>query len=90
MTDTGIKVTLEGRHYLGTPLGIDTFVEQFVSNKVDNWADEIMQLSTIAATQPHAAYAALTHGIAGKWTYMYPTRTIGGISPLLQPLETAI
>jgi hypothetical protein len=40
--------------------------------------------STIALTQPHAAYAAFTHGS------MYISRTIPEIQDLLQPLETAI
>ena len=40
--------------------------------------------STIALTQPHAAYAAFTNGSS------YISRTIPEIQDLLQPLETAI
>ena len=49
---------------------------------------EIERLSTIATTQPHAAYAAFTHGLKHKWTYLI--RTIPDIESLLQPLEDAI
>ena len=34
---------------------------------------------------PHAAF---THGLSSKWSYL--TRTVHGIGPLLQPLETVI
>ena len=48
----------------------------------------IERLSSIATTQPHAAYAAFTHGLTSKWTYL--ARTIPDIEDLLQPLEDAI
>ena len=38
--------------------------------------------------QPHAAYAAFTHGLAGKW--MFLSRTVFGIGHLLTPLEVTI
>ena len=49
---------------------------------------ELENLVTIALTQPHAAHAALTHGLSSKWSFL--TRTIHGIGPLLQSLETII
>ena len=45
-------------------------------------------LTAIIIPQPHAAYATLTHGLSNKWSYL--ARTIHGIGPLLQPLETII
>ena len=42
-------------------------------------------LTTIAKTQPHAAYSALTHGLSSKWTYL--CRAIPNISNLLKPLD---
>ena len=39
-------------------------------------------------TNPQDAYAAFTHGLVNKWSYL--TRTIEHISPLLQPLEESI
>ena len=45
-------------------------------------------LSTIAETQPHAAYATFTKVMIRKWSYL--TRTIPNISTHLQPLEDMI
>lgn len=44
----------------------------------------------VSITQPHAAYAAFTHGLelTSKWTYL--ARTIPDIEDLLQPLECVI
>lgn len=59
-----------------------------MKNKVENWTKELDCLATIAVTQPHAAHEAFTHGLSSKWSYL--TRTVQGIGPLLQPLETVI
>ncbi len=47
-----------------------------------------MRLSAVASSQPHAAYAAFTHGLSSHWTYI--SRTVPDIQDLLSPLETAI
>ena len=52
------------------------------------WTAEVSTLANIAATRPHAAYCAFTHGMVGRW--MYVMRTIPDIGPLFQPLEDAI
>ena len=59
-----------------------------MSCKAAQWAGELRKLSSIADTQPHVAYAALTHGLISKW--MYLTQTIPNIGHLLQPLEDVI
>ena len=46
------------------------------------------RLSSIAVSQPHAAYAAFTHGLTSKWTYL--ARTIPDIDDLFQSLERVI
>ena len=78
--NTGVQVTSEGRPYLGAAIGTDEFVISHVQDKVTNWTKELDNLATIALIQPH------THGLSSKWSYL--TRTIHGISTLLQPLET--
>ena len=60
----------------------------YVHHKVSNWVQEVERLSSIAATQPHAAYAAFTHGLTSKWTYL--ARTIPNLEELFKPLEDAI
>ena len=34
------------------------------------WSDEPKVLTSFATTQPQAAFAAYTHGLAGKWSYL--------------------
>ena len=55
---------------------------------MSEWVNIVDCLSSIAHTQPHAAYAAFTHGLRSKWTYL--TRTIPNIGDLLSPLEDII
>ena len=90
--DTGITVSTEGERYLGGAMGTACFLLQYVERKVDGWVKEIEKLSKFAATQPHAAYAAFTHGLSSRWNYLLRVtdwETLAS-SDLLQPLETAI
>jgi len=48
----------------------------------------LREFLTFAATQPHASYAAFTHGYLPKWNYYF--HTTPNISNLLSPLEFAI
>ena len=86
--DTEIHITTDGMRHLGAALGANSFTKAYVSSKVEGWIAEIMQLSAIASTQPHAAYAAFTHGLSSYWTYI--SRTIPDIQDLFLPLENAI
>ena len=45
-------------------------------------------LAEVADIFPHAAYAAFTHGLFNRWSYLM--RTIPDITDLLQPLEDVI
>ena len=85
---TGVSITQEGKRHLGAALGTIKFIESYVKNKVSEWVHEIEVLSTFAVTQPHAAYAAFTHGLTSRWTFL--ARTTPNIGNLLQPLEEAI
>ena len=53
---------------------------------VDQWANKLRLLSTIATSQPHAAFAAFTHGMSMKWS----SRTVPDIGCNLQVLEDII
>ena len=72
--DTKVKITSEGRPHLGAPLGCPEYVSCFITKKIQQWAKGLKLLSAIASTQPHAAYAAYTHGLTSKWSYL--TRTV--------------
>ena len=85
---TGVSITAEGKRHLGAAIGTNSFVESYVKRKVSGWVHEVQRLSSIAVTQPHAAYAAFTHGQTSKWTYL--AKTIPDIGDLLKPVENAI
>ena len=84
----GVHVTTEGKHHLEAALGSRTFTEEYVSIKVKKWSEEIKCLAKVAVPQPHAAYAAFTHGMSSRWTYLM--RTIPNTLDLLLPNEEAI
>ena len=57
--------------------------------RVAEWTAEVIVLAEFANSQPHAAYAALTHGLIGRWVnQMRVTKQSSSLG--LQPLEDAI
>ena len=85
---TQMVITEEGKKYLGSAIGQQTFIESYVPQKVTIWVDELERLSSIAVTQLHAAFAAFTHGLTSRWTYL--ARTTPNIDGLIKPLEETI
>ena len=85
---TGVGFTQEGKRHLGAALGTNSFVDSYVQKKVSERVREIEQLSSFAVTQPHTTYAAFTHDLSNRWTFL--ARTTPNIGNLLQPLEEAI
>ena len=85
---TGISITDVGKRYLGGALGSQAFLEKFVETKISEWTLEIERLSDFAKSQPHAAFAAFSHGISHRWTYL--TRVLPISGHLLSPLEKVI
>ena len=87
--DTDVKVITGGRPYLraalGAVLGTEEYTQAFMTGKVLQQAGELEQLTTIAHSQSHAAYAAFIHGMTSKWTYF--THTMPGIGSIFCPLK---
>ena len=86
--DLDVRISTEGRPYLGGAIGCTEFVNSFVQQKVAGWVEEITKLAQISTSQPHTAFTAFTHGVSSKWTYL--SRVVPGIAELLQPVEDAI
>ena len=63
---TGMVISTEGEQYLGGAVSTSLFIRLYVKRKVKCWMSELEKLSTIAETQPHAAYAAYTHGLSSN------------------------
>ena len=69
--DTDVHITtIHGKRHLSAALGSKTFTDEYVSNKMQDWTKEIMQLTEVAVSEPHAAYPAFTHGLSSRWTYL--------------------
>ena len=88
--DTGVQVTTEGKVILGSFIGPDDKKDLFVQDKFDSWLGELEELSSIAITQPHAAFCAFTHGVMNKWRYLFGTTGEIADSLAIEPLEEAI
>ena len=86
--DTGVEITSVGNRYLGGTLGVESFLERYICEKVLAWSSEIEQLTSFVRTQPQAAYVAFMHGLSRRWTYL--TRVMPVKDSLLQPLENVI
>ena len=72
--DSGVFITKEGKRHLGAAVGTDSFKTTYVQEKVAVWVRKVERLTHFAATQPYAAYyAAFTHGLASKWTFLAHT-----------------
>ena len=85
---TQVNITTHGHPHLGAALGSKDFIDQFVSDRVQRWTEELLILSDIAKSQPHAAHAAFIHGYMHKFSFL--CRTIPNIEINLQPLEDCI
>ena len=86
--NSGIKITTEGRPVLGAPIGTPEFTANFIEDMVTRWRDELKVLTSFATTQPQAAFAAYTHGLAGKWSYL--SRACSMTEEQLHTLEKGI
>ena len=71
--DTGVQINSTGVRYLGSAVGNESFATTYLAQRVEEWLDELKVLATFARTEPHAAYAALTHGLGSKYTFLMQT-----------------
>ena len=63
-----IIISTQGQKHLGAVLGFRSYLEKYVSEKVDDWVGQVVKLAEFAAAQPQACYAAYTFGFKHKWT----------------------
>ena len=85
---TGINITTEGRPVLGSPCGEEGYCEDYCKTSVKKWVSKVSTLAKFAKTQPHAAFAAFTHGLSSEWIYL--SRSFPSLDQHLQPLEDVI
>ena len=69
-------------------MGSRDFLEDYVSDTVEQWAEEVIKLSEFTNSQPQACFAAYTFGLKHHWTYFM--RTLPDIQELLRSLKDAL
>ena len=85
---TEINITKSGQKYLGGFVGTEEAIHEYVQELVADWVEQLDVLTSIARSEPQAAYAAFTAGFKHKMTYYI--RTIPNIANDLKPLDEKI
>ena len=70
---TGVQILTDGARYLGNAVGGPGFRASYLLDKVNEWLEELKVLTTFALTEPHAAHAALHHGLRSRYTFLIRT-----------------
>ena len=73
---------------MGVFVGSDSYTREYVDNLVKYWNSQLCILSTVAESQPQAAYLAFVSGFKNKLSYFMTT--IPDINKLLIPIEDTI
>ena len=85
---SGIQITPEGRKYLGGYVGTEAGAHKYVGELLEEWLEELKNMTTVAKSEPQAAYSSFTAGFKHKITYFM--RTIKNLSHVLKPLDDFI
>ena len=56
LTNSRVNITAEEKRYLGAVIGSTEYRDEYVKDLVKDWDNQFTILSTIAETQPQAAY----------------------------------
>ena len=80
----GVQV-VTGHRYLGGFIGDCGLRQEFVLDCMDQWCKHIETLSAVAASQPQAAFSAMTKSLQFEWTFIM--RVIRDYGPLFSELE---
>ena len=85
---TGVQFTSEGMRHLGAAIGSQRFKQSYLDKKIKEWIRNVEELAKIAITEPQVAFSAFIQRMQSRWVFV--TRTVEGISELMQPLEDVI
>ena len=69
-------------------MGTEEAIHEYVQELVADWVEQLDVLTSVAKSEPQAAYAAFTSGFKHKMTYFI--RTIPNIAGDLKPLDEKI
>ena len=86
--NTGINITQDGKCHLGAVIGSIEYRENYLTQKVNTWLDELNMLCDIARIEAQAAYSCFFSGYKHKLTDIM--RTIPNISHQLEKTDGLI
>ena len=55
--NSNINITVEGKRHLGATVASDGYKREYVDELVKDWNSQLYMLSTVAESQPQAAYS---------------------------------
>ena len=70
---------------MDSAVGEDDFRASYLSDKVDEWLEKLRVLTAFGQTEPHAAHAALNHGLRSRYTFL--VRTLPDTGEILQGIN---
>ena len=88
LENTGINITEDGKRHLGAVTGSIEYRENYVTQKVNTWLDDLNMLCDIARIELQAAYSCFVSGYKHKLAHVI--RTIPNISHQLQKIDELI
>ena len=86
--NSNVNLAVEEKRHLGDIAVSDNYNHAYVDKLVKDWNSQLCMLSTVAESQPQAAYSAFANGFKDKLSYFM--RTIPDISNLSLPIEDII
>ena len=86
--NTGINITEERKHHLGAVITPIEYRENYVTEKMNTWLNELNVLCDIARIEPQAAYSCFVSGHKHKLTYII--KTIPNIFHQLEKIDELI
>ena len=72
--NSNVNITVEGKRHFGAIIvGSEIYKREYVDDLVKDWNSQLCILSTIAESQPQAAYSAFVSGFKNKLSYFMRT-----------------
>ena len=69
----GLQITVVGTRYLRSFIGTPDGKDKFMDDKVEEWCNDLKELSDIAKREPQLAYSAFSFGLSKRWNYVCRT-----------------
>ena len=86
--EEGETISLDGKRHIGAALGTDAFKKEYVSEKVQQWCNDVEQLAMFANDEPQASFSAFSMGVSKRCLFIQ--RTVEDTASVFEPLEHVI